>query len=247
MGDAKPMEQCKLEQARDLVSHMEAGNEEEVKRLLDDLTAVREAELFQELGKLTRELHDALTSFKLDSRLVGLAEQEIPDAREQLNYVISMAEQAANKVLTAVEDSLPVSEDIQQRSSRLQKQWGRFRNRQLSVDEFRELSRDLDAFFRQVKESSKALQKNLSDVLMAQDFQDLTGQMIRKVITLVKYVEDNLVHLIRISSKGAQSEPEDLKKKGDMQPQGSQAQGVDQGKVIHGQDDVDELLSSLGF
>lgn len=247
MGEAKLIEQDTLDQARDLVAHMEAGNEAEVKRVLDDLAKVREAELFQELGRLTRDLHDTLNSFKLDSQIVELAEQEIPDAQERLNYVISMTEQAADKVLTAVEDSLPVSEDLQRRSSKLQEQWGRFRKRQLSVDEFRELSRDLDAFFPQVEDSAKMLQKNLSDVLMAQDFQDLTGQIIRKVITLVKDVEDNLVHLIRISGKGAQGAREESKEKDGTQPQGPHVPGVDKGNVIEGQDDVDELLSSLGF
>lgn len=241
-----------LAQARLLVQQIEAGNEAEATQTLEDLAKMREAALFQELGKLTRELHDTLNNFRLDSRISDLAEQDIPDAKERLNYVISMTEQAANKTLNAVEESLPVSEGLQKRSVELHEQWERFRKRDMSADEFRDLSRDLDEFFPQVRTSTQTLQSNLSDVLMAQDFQDLTGQIIRRVINLVQDVEQSLVDLIRISgrammpaaAKKADTEPKNIKAEGPMVP------GVDDSdaqSVLQGQDDVDELLSSLGF
>lgn len=240
-----------LAQARLLVQQIEDGKDVEAKQTLEDLAKMREADLFQELGKLTRELHDTLNNFRLDSRITDLAEQDIPDAKERLNYVISMTEQAANKTLNAVEDSLPVSESLQKRSTELHAQWERFRKRDMSADEFRDLSRELDAFFPQVRDNAQTLQRNLSDVLMAQDFQDLTGQIIRRVINLVQDVEQSLVDLIRISgrammppAKKADIEPKNIKAEGPMVP------GLDDSEaesVLQGQDDVDELLSSLGF
>ena len=240
-----------LTQARLLVKQIEDGNDVEAKQTLEDLAKMRESDLFQELGKLTRELHDTLNNFRLDSRISDLAEQEIPDAKERLNYVISMTEQAANRTLTAVEDSLPVSEGLQKRSADLHEQWERFRRREMSADEFRDLSRELDEFFPQIRDNAQTLQNNLSEVLMAQDFQDLTGQIIRRVINLVQDVEQSLVDLIRISGRAmipAAKQPGEPKK--NIKAEGPVVPGVDDSEaeaVLQGQDDVDDLLSSLGF
>lgn len=243
------IDEATLDQARQLVRDLEAGNEAEAKKLVDELTKIREAELFRELGKLTRELHDTLDNFRIDPRVADLAEKDIPDAQERLNYVMTMTEQAANKTLTAVEDALPVSEQLQQRSGELGARWLQFRNRELNADEFRELSRALDVFFPQVAESTQILQSNLSDVLLAQDFQDLTGQIIRKVIELVRNVEESLVDLIRIAGKGGRTKTDG--KAGaaaNIKAEGPQVPGVDDHRdVVRSQDQVDDLLSSLGF
>lgn len=243
------IDEATLDQARQLVRDLESGNEAGAKKLVDELTKIREAELFRELGKLTRELHDTLDNFRIDPRVADLAEKDIPDAQERLNYVMTMTEQAANKTLTAVEDALPVSEQLQQRSGELGARWLQFRNRELNADEFRELSRSLDVFFPQVEESTQILQSNLSDVLLAQDFQDLTGQIIRKVIELVRSVEESLVDLIRIAGKGARTKVEGKAGVGDStKAEGPQVPGVDDHRdVVRSQDQVDDLLSSLGF
>lgn len=238
-----------LTRARLLVQQIENGNDVEAKQTLEDLAKMRETDLFQEIGKLTRELHETLNNFRLDSRIADMAEQEIPDAKERLNYVISMTEQAANKTLTAVEDSLPVSEGLQQRSAELHEQWERFRKRDMSAAEFRDLSRELDDYFPQVRENAQNLQRNLSDVLMAQDFQDLTGQIIRRVINLVQDVEQSLVDLIRISGRAMTAKQNGAAGK-NIKAEGPMVPGVDDVEpeaVLQGQDDVDDLLSSLGF
>lgn len=239
-----------LTQARLLVQQIENGEDVEATQTLEGLAKMRETDLFQELGKLTRELHDTLNNFRLDSRISELAEQEIPDAKERLNYVISMTEQAANKTLNAVEESLPVSESLQQRSAELHEQWDRFRKRDMSAEEFRDLSRELDEFFPQIRDKAQILQSNLSDVLMAQDFQDLTGQIIRRVITLVQDVEQGLVHLIRISGRAAVAATPAATPTKNIKAEGPVVPGVDdiqEEAVLQGQDDVDDLLSSLGF
>lgn len=88
---------------------------------------------------------------------------------------------------------------------------------------------------------------------MAQDYQDLTGQIIRRVIALVEEVEGNLVQLVRISgqrivddpqrSERKQSEASERMQKGE----GPSIPGGDNEGVVSGQDEVDDLLSSLGF
>ncbi|MFP5505092.1 MAG: protein phosphatase CheZ [Gammaproteobacteria bacterium] len=241
-----------LAQARQLVAELEAGNAEAASELLDDLARRRDTGLFQELGKLTRELHDTLNSFQLDSRITALTEQDIPDAKERLSYVITMTEQAAHRTLNAVEDSLPIAEELQRRANELQDKWRRFRRKDMDVTEFRALVPEIDSFLDLTSGHATKLNTSLSDVLMAQDFQDITGQIIRRVINLVKDVEDNLVGLIRIS--GQRMAPAD---KTSAKPAGShddtargfgpQVPGVDHGDTVKGQDDVDDLLSSLGF
>ncbi len=240
-----------LAQARRLVEELERGNDAEASRLLDDLARKRDTGLFQELGKLTRELHDALSSFQLDSRITTLAEHEIPDAKERLNYVITMTEQAANSTLNAVEASLPMAGELQARAEALHAKWLRFRHKNMDVAEFRALVPEIDSFLDLTSGHAGKLNSNLSEVLMAQGFQDLTGQIIRRVINLVKDVEENLVGLIRISGErlappetGAtpRADTDDL-----ARGVGPRVPGLDTQDVLSSQDDVDDLLSSLGF
>ena len=232
----------KLELARELVAQLEAGEGAAAERLIEQLGDERECRLFREVGQLTRELHEAINGFLLDSGINELVEHEIPDASERLNYVINMTEKAANTSLAAVEASLPLAHELGSGAGALADNWTRFQQRELTVEEFRALSGDLAGFLQTAKGHSDALHGKLSEVLMAQDFQDLTGQVIRQVITLIHDVEDKLVRLIRIS--GNKATPVDH---GNTNPIGPVIPGIDQGEVVSGQDDVDDLLSSLGF
>jgi len=240
--------------ARELLAHMEQGNHGEAERILDEITRLREKSLFQELGKLTREFHEALNSFRLDSRIANLAENEIPDARERLNYVIAMTEQAADRTLTAVEESLPLCDRITAQAEALKGQWERFVRREMEADEFRAMSHELREFLAEVTDGNGKVKASLNDVLMAQDFQDLTGQIIRRVITLVEDLEGSLVDLIRLSSQGLMpgkaeqpvAEGHEDKER-DIEAAGPVVPGVEHGETVSGQDEVDDLLSSLGF
>ena len=110
--------QATIDKAQELITALEKDDDNAVDSLLDELTRQRETQLFQELGKLTRELHESMNSFKLDARISDLTEQDIPDAKERLNYVITMTEDSANRTMDAVEAALPVSEDIKNRLCR---------------------------------------------------------------------------------------------------------------------------------
>ncbi len=239
--------------ARELVEQIESGNEPMVAKLLDDLARKRETGLFQEIGKLTRELHDALNSFHLDSRIASLTENDIPDAKERLNYVITMTEQAAHRTLNAVEESLPIAQELQERAHDLRDKWTRFRRKDMEASEFRALVPEIDSFLDLTSGHAEKLNSSLSDVMMAQDFQDITGQIIRRVINLVKDVEENLVKLVRISGQrmrqgDAQTAGKKHSKEDLARGVGPQVPGVDQADdTVSGQDDVDDLLSSLGF
>jgi len=237
--------EVRLGQARELVRCLEAGDVGGADALVSQLTHLQEKALFQELGRLTRELHEAINGFLLDERLQQLARHEIPDATERLRYVISMTEQSANTTLNAVEASIPVVETLEQQAGRLSGEWQRFRNRELAVQEFRRLADQLGLFLGQVASDSSELHGRLSEVLMAQGFQDLTGQIIRKVIHLVQDVEDKLVQIIRLSGERLPN----LERKVEpvLRGPGPALPGLDTADVVQGQDEVDDLLSSLGF
>ncbi len=240
-----------LENARALVQSIEAENLEEADRVLDALVRAREYDLFQELGKLTRNLHDAIKSFQLDVRLNHLAESEIPDARERLNYVVTMTEQAANRTLNALDEIDPIFRQVEQRVTVLDGAWQRFRRREMDVVEFRDLAREFDIFMGELNRNFGIIRSHLSEVMMAQDFQDLTGQIIRRVIELVQELEINLVELVRVGGERHKGvvipvEPKDEKRTAGYGPTVPTLE-KEQAVAVAGQDEVDDLLSSLGF
>lgn len=241
---ASAMESDKrLELAKQLVNQLEAGHSVDAERTIDQLTGFSENNLFQEVGRLTRELHSAINNFLLDSRIAEIAKREIPDASERLSYVITMTENAANTSLGAVEAGLPLADELGSKAKLLATDWKRFQERELSVEEFRVLTQQLTGFLETTEGHSGVLHGKLSEVLMAQDFQDLTGQIIRQVITLIQDVESKLVSLVRISGGLDGSVNTRLT----TTLEGPAVPGIDQGDQVSDQDDVDDLLSSLGF
>ena len=238
-----------LSVSQKMIELIEKGDDSGVEKTLDELVSIRESSLFQELGKLTRELHDSIRNFELDERFNDIAETEIPDAKERLEYVLTMTEQSADKTLTAVENSQPKIDDLSQRIDDMESRWSRFMKKDLSADEFRQLANDMGDFLSHSKSVSGELSSDLNTVLMAQDFQDLTGQIIRRVINLVEDVEGNLVNLIRLQgSESAPTKEKEIEEKtGKDRLEGPQVPGKESADVMANQDDVDDLLASLGF
>lgn len=235
-----------LELAKSLVEKLETGANEEAHGLLDELTKVRESLLYQEIGKLTRELHNSLSSFHVDTHISDLAEKDIPDARERLRYVVSMTDEAANRTLNAVEGAIPKCDELGGRVSEVQNSWERLLRREMSADEFRSLSAQLTEYLPQSSNDVDEIKNGLNEVLMAQDFQDLTGQIIHRVIDLVEDVENNLVGLIKVAGQKTTA-PTYKTEHADITPTGPAVPGLDDSGRVSGQDEVDDLLSSLGF
>lgn len=203
-------------------------------------------ELFDEVGRLTRQLHSAIVDFQVDSRLVELANSEIPDAKERLNYVIDMTEQAANKTMDAVEESLPLADALTSNVQAVKPSWDRLMKRDLELHEFKALCHDVQQFIERSEADSNRLKELLNNILLAQDFQDLTGQMIRRVIELVREVENNLVSMLTVFGEQPDTENEKLKDK-NVEAEGPIMNAEQRDDVVTGQDEVDDLLSSLGF
>jgi len=238
-----------LEEAKQLVTLLEQEEYEAATALLEASSIKDSVELFAEVGKLTRQLHDSLNNFQLDPRIAGLANEDIPDAQSRLNYVIETTEQAANKTMDAVETSMPMAEKLNQRITDILPEWKKLMTRQLELGEFKSLCHELDALLEESSVESAKINELLTEVLMAQGFQDLTGQVIRRVIELVKEVEDNLVHMLTVFGL---PEVDEIANKIEKETDKHKAEGPiidaqERDDVVSGQDDVDDLLSSLGF
>ena len=235
-----------IARVRDLLAAMEKGDAVGASEVIDDLAKIRETDIYKEMGRITRELHDAISAFGMDEQISVLAQSEIPDARQRLRHVIEMTDQAANRTLNEVEDSLPICEELETRSSTLHEKWKRFKQRDMDIKEFKQLANNLDEFFDANTGDAGKLRGSLTNVLMAQDFQDLTSQIIKKVITLVEEVESNLVEIIKLT--GSLDKVDANKVAREDKLAGPVVPGVnDSGSTVSGQDDVDDLLSSLGF
>lgn len=229
-----------LRKARELVTLIEQGDEDGARRVVQDLAHIDESFLFHEVCRLTRGLHETLSRFVSDSSIANYAEKEIPDAKERLHYVIAMTQQAANRTLAAVEAALPICDDV---ASSAQRHGSLLAEALGGNSELKKIADRQIQFLDGIGGDVDRLKLHLQDVLLAQEFQDLTGQIIQRVICLVEDLQNNLVNLIRIaghrSSEAPVSSPSAL--------EGPRVPGLAGKDTVSGQDEVDDLLSSLGF
>jgi chemotaxis protein CheZ len=206
----------------------------------------REPHLLSQLHDLTCNLQNALDRFRLDSRLTRLAEKEVPDARERLSHVLKLTDQAAHRTMDLVEQSCPPADRTAREAAALNEPWSRFRAGTISVADYCDLIGRIDKFLLISRADSEAVRANLNEVLLAQDYQDLTGQIIRGVMTLVSEVEVVLVDLAKLAGNQNGSlvpTAEEL-----ARGTGPVVPGVEQGAaIVNGQADIDALLSDLGL
>ena len=174
-----------------------------------------------QLGAIARQLHDALQTLGYDTVLQEVA-QEIPDARERLAYVGKMTETAANKVLGLVDQAQPDCLALAAEGEAL-------------LSDYTTATEPLVAFARRSVGQARAQHAVLSDIMITQDFQDLSGQVINKVINIISRTEQQLLELLVHTAPGSGPKVSD-ELAGPQVPD----------KALQ-QDDVDDLLASLGF
>ncbi|MCL2161967.1 MAG: protein phosphatase CheZ [Betaproteobacteria bacterium] len=197
--------------------------------------------MFHRIGKMTRRLHDMLIELGLDNKLQEVA-NAIPDTRQRLGYVVQMTEQAASRVLNATDVAKPLIARIQTESGALGARWDRLFGNQLSVEEFKALAEDTRAFLGSTAESGGTIDAQLLEIVMAQDFQDLTGQVIKKVLEMAQELESQLLGIL------IESAPEDVRtEKAGCLLNGPVIDGEGRDDVVTSQGQVDDLLASLGF
>lgn len=232
---------------KQLTQALETGNEGQFFATLDDIVRRRERTLFAELHKLTSDLQSALDRFSLDSRLVDLAEKEVPDARHRLEHVLKLTDEAAHLTMDLVERSGPLAERTARSAAEVAELWRQFRARKIAVQDFRRMLDSMDAFLASAPEDMEQVRGNLTEVLMAQGYQDISGQIIRGVMKLVGELEVALANLVRLSDPSGARSGTVVELDAQRRGYGPAVPGVDHGNVANAQTDVDELLSGLGM
>jgi chemotaxis protein CheZ len=198
-------------------------------------------ELLGRIGQLTRQLRDGLRELGLDKQ-VAKAAQAIPDARDRLGYIASMTERAAHRALNAIDLAQPLQEDLASNAKGLTQRWDEWFANPVELDHARQLVMDTRGYLSDVPQKAGAINAQLIEILMAQDFQDLTGQVIKKMMEVVNDVETQLLQvLIDNSPADKRHEPES-----NSLQNGPQIH-ADNPDAVTGQAQVDDLLESLGF
>lgn len=196
--------------------------------------AAAPAEVFQQLGALTRQLHDTLHQLGVMSGL-QLAATGLPDVRSRLNYIVTKTAAAADKVLNSVDQAKAEHGLIAEKTRRLADA--------LVADPVAAVANGaLLAFVNEVEARTRRIDSHLTDIMLAQDFHDLTGQVMAKVVALASDLENSLVKLL------VQVLPPDQRDKVDAAGlHGPVLRPAGRSDVVVSQAEVDDLLASLGF
>jgi len=195
--------------------------------------------MFERLGGIVRLLHDSLRELGYDKALTE-ASSQINDAQDRLEYVATLTEQAANKVLNTLDEAMPDQDTLSKQSKDMENRWADLFAGKLSLDQFKQLAGDSQAFAAAVSAATETEKARLLEIMMAQDFQDITGQLIKKVVIITKTVEAELAQLLRDNA------PPDVREK-IAQKEVTLMTGPSTPTVALSQDSVDDLLADLGF
>ena len=199
------------------------------------------AKVINQVGQMARKLHDTLRELGLNKEIEKAA-STIPDARDRLNYVATLTQQAAERVLNATEAAQPVAERIGDASHQLAQQWDLLFQKKLDVQQFKDLVTQTHAHLHETPKQTKEMNAYLVDIMMAQDFQDLTGQVIKKIIQLTQEMEQQLLALLLENAPAVvRAEINSGLLNGPV------VNAAGRSDVVTSQDQVDDLLESLGF
>ncbi len=220
-----------------LIEPLESKSAESTQSVMDEPAK----SMFSHIGQITRKLHDTLRELGLDKSLESAA-ASIPDARDRLSYVATMTEQAAERTLNALDVAMPLQNNITEESKKLSLQWDQLFNNQLNVTEFKALVEQTRMHLNSTATNSEQVSSQMLEIMMAQDFQDLTGQVIKRVLTMAKDMESHLLDfLLMFNPQGAaKSDDSGLLNGPVVNTEGRT-------DIVTNQEQVDDLLESLGF
>ncbi|CAO1658577.1 MULTISPECIES: protein phosphatase CheZ [Halomonadaceae] len=213
-------------------------------------------DLIHRIGKLTRMLRENMRELGLDKEIEKAAEA-IPDARDRLHYVATMTEQAADRSLNAIDRAQPLQDQLSDRASALDKRWAEWFEAPKELDEAKALVIETRTYLSDVPDMASATNKELMEIMMAQDFQDLTGQVIKKMMDVIQEIEHQLVQVLIENAPGAHAR-ETMQRKVEDQWKSDNARRNEEllngpqvrdnaPDIVTGQDQVDDLLDELGF
>lgn len=191
--------------------------------------------LYDRVGGILRQLHNSLRELGYDRALQDVA-TEVHDAKGRLEYVATLTEEAATRVLNSIDIGMPQQEELSKTARNLEERWTTLFEGNMDVDAFKQLAQDSRDFAVNTANRADEEKARLMEIMMAQDFQDITGQVIKKVVVITKKLEQELAQLLRDNAP-----PETKEKVVDLMA------GPDVPDKAMDQDDVDSLLANLGF
>jgi len=202
-------------------------------------------DMYQRIGQLTRTLHDAMHQLGYDQDLMHVRDN-LPDARDRLSYIARVTGEAAEKVLDSVEEARSVQGRLGDRAHQLRTRWDAVRvyaaKGERTTPAGLELIGETCEFLAAIGEQAERTNAILTDIMMAQDFHDLTGQVIRKVVGLAQTMEEQLIRML------IEATPPEAKAAAAVRElEGPAVNPEKREDVVADQEGVDSLLASLGF
>jgi chemotaxis protein CheZ len=229
------------------------ATEAAAKAAMANLTGGDEAaeRIINRIGQLTRTLRESMRELGLDTQ-VEKAAVAIPDARDRLEYVASMTEQAAERALNSIEIAKPLQEQLQKDAQALESRWQQWFDAPMEIDDARQIVRDTRSYLQELPSITQATNTQLMEIMLAQDFQDLTGQVIKKIMDVVYNIEQQLLAvLLENISPERRAEIQAVVSgtvgSGETLLNGPQVNPTQHTDVVADQEQVDDLLTSLGF
>ncbi|MBC7484998.1 MAG: protein phosphatase CheZ [Rhizobacter sp.] len=208
---------------------------DDMQTLAPQVAAGASPEVFQQLGQITRQLHDTLTQLGVMPRL-QMAADGLPDARSRLSYIAKKTGDAADKVLNLVDMAKAEQGTIASETRRIAEA--------MLADPVRAVaSGAVMNFVGDVEAATARIDAHLTDIMMAQDFHDLTGQVVAKVVALATDLEDSLVKLL-VQAAPAEVAPRVVEA---SELNGPVVNPEGRTDVVADQGEVDDLLASMGF
>jgi chemotaxis protein CheZ len=208
---------------------------------LDEPEGEKAQDVFHRIGHLTRTLHDALRELGYD-KAVESAMTALPDTRDRLAYIATLTGKAADRALQAVETGKVHQDRLQEEGGKLASRWERVFGGDADVEEFKATASATREFLKILPVETAATNAQLTEIMMAQDFHDLTGQVINRVVGLAREMEQHLLALLLETTP-----PEKRLSTDEGFLTGPVIDASGRADVVNGQAQVDDLLESLGF
>ncbi|CAH0280314.1 protein phosphatase CheZ [Erwinia aphidicola] len=207
-----------------------------------NVDAASAQDIISKIGSLTRMLRDSLRELGLDHAIAEAAEA-IPDARDRLDYVVQMTAQAAERALNCVEAAQPRQTVLEDGAKTLKGRWDEWFENPIELADARSLVSDTRGYLDEVPQHTSFTNAQLMEIMMAQDFQDLTGQVIKRMMDVIQEIERQLLTVLM---ENIPDQSMRAKKDTDSLLNGPQINAAAP-NVVASQDQVDDLLDSLGF
>lgn len=232
----------------ELLTAIDANDEAAFRGAFERLRVGLNVELHPELKRIAASAQEALRKFREEARIDALATHDVPDARKRLTHVVKLTGDAAHRTLDLIEQSSPLVDNWARDASQLLEEWSNRGSRELVAASL--WPERTNEFLERSLSDATRVKNCLMQMLLAQSYQDLTGQIIRSVTDLVGELEAVLGQLVALAN-GEETRVVRSLRPPEPGPElqrgiGPHVPGINDGSAVSGQSDIDELLASVG-